>query len=383
VVVRGGLICFLMGSLLLPGQTSASTEIHFKPSYRLAGGELQLHPEPCDASVPYPDTRTGNLLVSLTPRYALAVDLQNIHPTETGETVYEFYSKPNGSSLSGQTCYFRVQSTASGVFLDQLASVSLQIGEGSTYDDLELQLPLFNPSAVILMRARQDVPYSKISLSADSTVLIDLTNLTDLPIVVDQLTTDPPTVPWKDLKASFSSGSTTLRLTRAAVAGGAIQLHLSPNRWQAFSTSVLPLATDKPHQTIHVTVEYFTQGGFSHTQEISIPVRFFPSFWGLALAVLFGAMLGSLIPLLFDSTRRKLGTWLNALAAAGLIAIIAWGMGIVLVSNNSEFRIMGFEIDPLQILPCALVGALVGLSGFRSVEAVKSLITNKDHAAVN
>jgi hypothetical protein len=47
---------------------------------------------------------------------------------------------------------------------------------------------------------------------------------------------------------------------------------------------------------------------------------------------------------------------------------------MVLVQFDSQFRLLGLELDPFQLLPAALIGILMGLLGFKSLEALRKLI---------
>jgi hypothetical protein len=98
-------------------------------------------------------------------------------------------------------------------------------------------------------------------------------------------------------------------------------------------------------------------------------VRFRPSFWNLALAVLIGAFIGSGLGLLL-SKKDPAATleWYKAMLIALGLGIIAEALGMILVNGNSEFRLLGFELDPYQLLPASLIGVLVGLVGFRSAD---------------
>lgn len=364
-------------AIVLPRSTAATPELRFSP-VRVTGGEVEFYPEDCDPSVPFPTVTTDQIFVTDTEHYAVAVDLESIHATETGEAIYEFYVRPKLSGAHSFSCGFRVQSISSGTFLDQQASVRLQVGEPSALENVDLSLPLHNSASVALLDSRQDLPYAKVGLSSESPITVKLVNLTDLPIIVSELSVSPSHGLWKSCSGNFgAAGPTELHIDRSAAVEDAIVLHLQPDRWKAFSASVFPLATSKPHETILVTLGYYTKGGFDRTLQILVPVRFVPSFWSLLLAVIIGASLGSAVPMIFYSGHRDLKRWLKALGAACLVAIIAWLLGLVLVSNNSEFRIMGFELDPLQLVPALLAGALIGLCGFRSADAVQKFI--QDH----
>jgi hypothetical protein len=97
-----------------------------------------------------------------------------------------------------------------------------------------------------------------------------------------------------------------------------------------------------------------------------------PSIWGLFLAVSAGSILGSLVPALIG--KRSFNGWHKAALAALFLAIIVESVALVLVNFDSEFRLLGVNLDPSQLLPASVIGALVGMGGFRSAEDLESLL---------
>jgi len=104
------------------------------------------------------------------------------------------------------------------------------------------------------------------------------------------------------------------------------------------------------------------------TLPVSVSVRFKPSIWGLILAVLLGSLFGSVLYQLYQRISKQDSnvSW-YALYGLGLAAgVIAEFLALVLVMGNSQFRLLGFELDPYQLLPAGLIGALIALVGCRN-----------------
>jgi hypothetical protein len=83
--------------------------------------------------------------------------------------------------------------------------------------------------------------------------------------------------------------------------------------------------------------------------------------------------MGSIIPVLLK--RREWSRWLRAFLLSWLVAIAVEIIAIVLVQYDSQFRLLGIELDPFQLLSAALIGLFMGLMGFRSVDFLKRLFT--------
>jgi len=125
------------------------------------------------------------------------------------------------------------------------------------------------------------------------------------------------------------------------------------------------------HDRITVSLRYRSRGGLERLLTRELPIRFVPSVWSLLGAASGGALLGSLMPIVFGRRRRK--GWLKAAGAAVASGLLLEAVTMILASFDTMVRIVGFQVDPMQILPAFVLGALVGLRGFESMEELKSL----------
>jgi hypothetical protein len=57
-----------------------------------------------------------------------------------------------------------------------------------------------------------------------------------------------------------------------------------------------------------------------------------------------------------------------------LTAFLIWSFAWFLIMHNSELKLLGFTFDPRQLLSAALIGALLGLLGFKSLEILAKII---------
>ncbi|HEV7766326.1 MAG TPA: hypothetical protein VGQ76_15080, partial [Thermoanaerobaculia bacterium] len=104
---------------------------------------------------------------------------------------------------------------------------------------------------------------------------------------------------------------------------------------------------------------------------IAVPVRFVPWPPFLFFVAIVGAFVGTLVPP--AARKRKWKDFWRAVATAVIVTVIVQAFAMVLVANNSEFRLLGFELDPFQMLPATLLGVLIGLGGFKSLEALRKM----------
>jgi hypothetical protein len=211
------------------------------------------------------------------------------------------------------------------------------------------------------------------NLSGTTTLSVSLSNvLKDLQIGLydDPTVSDNHNDYWLETpKASLHLPRSGSKLLNAGqTIDGAVTVQLRSNAWHALGASIFPLAADQPHETMTLYVNYDTPGGIPSTLEIPVAIRFKPSFWSLLLAVLIGAIAGSLLAQLVRKSGAPTMRWYVAFGIALFASAIAEVLGLVLVYGGSEFRLFGLQLDPYQLLPVVAVGALVGLAGFRNAD---------------
>jgi hypothetical protein len=153
-------------------------------------------------------------------------------------------------------------------------------------------------------------------------------------------------------------------------------LKLVPNSGSALLRNLFSHNSQGDPEIVAASLEYRAKVGLQDLETqvlpVEIPVRFVPWPPLLPVALTIGTFLGSLIPL---ATRQRRHTgWLHAFGSSWLMALLAWAIAIFLIQHESEFRLLGFTLDPFQLLPTALIGALLGMLGFKSVEVVKRLV---------
>ncbi|MGI9102221.1 MAG: hypothetical protein ACR2IF_07225 [Terriglobales bacterium] len=396
---RNWLCCALLFPIIasaLCGVAQAQGPIEFKiDDVNFGDGRVHFRAGTCDVQSAPIALDPQQTTEEQTGTYDVSVDLRRTTLASYGYFVYGFYVRRRGELSASHTCLFRVQATPSGTFLDKLADVSFHVGVGTHVEDGTLSIPVHNTSFLKpILQAQPSVSLIRVPLTGESPITLSIANLLpDLPVVVNGVVANPENPGfWQGTPQAVlhfpRPGPATLQPGQKLDAG--IRLTLTPDRWHALGASIFPLAPDKPHETIHLTADFNTPGGIPGALEVAVPVRFTPSFWSLLVAVVIGGLVGSglasLASLLPSHKTAADGAgepanntgaapleWWIAIIIAILAGVVAEGLAIALVYANSQVRLFGFELDPYQLLPAALIGALVGLIGFRNADDLLSL----------
>jgi hypothetical protein len=317
-----------------------------------------------------------------TTSYRVYADESKTKGTGWGYFVHEFYVIPKAAQQNGSSaCVFRVQATPGGAFLDQPADVSFTVVDGAIHEDGVITI-ILHPNSYSKPILEYTIDSAQLSggvqeagLNSETTVYVSVEN--PLSAVQVELTGNvQPTMYNSRYWRSPPSVTGSIQQTEKSLLGPKGKTHLmvalQPDAWHALGSSILPIGPGKSHDTIILSLDYKTPGGAPGTLEIKIPVQFRPSLLGLLLAMFIGTLVGSAlgrcIPVKDPKDRLH---WYQAYAVALLAAIMAEGIGLlVFVGGKSEFKLFEFELDPFQLLPAGIIGALVGLVAFRNARDI-------------
>jgi len=297
-----------------------------------------------------------------------------------GYFVYEFYVQAKSSQQpGGQGCSVRVQGLPSGTFVDQMGDVAFRVDDDGRLEDGTIRIPLYNTVSTKQILDRQVPSLAEVSLSGESSIEIGISNtLPDLQVGLYKdiaVHSERPDL-WQDPPQAVLQlprpGPALLQPGQKLATG--ILLTLNPKPWRALGTSMFPLASEKPHATLTLHLNYDTPGGIPGTLEIPVPIRFRPSFWSLLFAVVVGSLLGAVFARLVSTQATK---WYKAFSVAVIAALLVEVVGMLLVSAKSEFRLFNIDLDPYQLSPALVVGAFVGVYGFRKTDDLLSLLKKK------
>lgn len=326
-----------------------------------------------------------------TPSFKVCLDARGIREGKFGGYFeYPFLVQPLTSSPP-RAARFVFTATSRGAFFDRNAKLAFTVSDGSTVEFGTIFVPVHADKIPRhFLSVRQMSPLQRIKMGAGKTIALDLKNeLPNLRLVVgdhlrvrvgrDELWNDPEV----DLVGNEGSG---VSLQAGQLAEGIVRVRARPASIKALGESIFPYRTPSSdqeldegtssddhrgvHDRVSVEIPYRAEGGGKwHYYTASLPVRFVPSFWSLVASVVMGAMIGSAIATFAHGTRRP--GWLRAFVAACLIAACAEAVALVLFEFDSRLRILGFDLDPYQILMVALLGVAVGLGGRRGADLLR------------
>jgi len=135
-----------------------------------------------------------------------------------------------------------------------------------------------------------------------------------------------------------------------------------PKSMPALMQGALIIKPDVPHDTLLLSVTYHTvPGGSARKQTISVPIRFGPGLFGLALALCGGLALGLTARyLLTGKLGKDTEPALHAILFALVFGLIAESIGFMMTAyGNSKLVLFDLDIDPRQLFPAFILATLV------------------------
>lgn len=372
----------LLGLLLAAVSASASSLELKLEDVRVPGGGFSFEvkdAEPLDALPIRP--RDNHIRSASTPHYSVYLDLNSIEFALRGSYFrYGFYVVPKPGT-PGQPTSFEVVGEPTGPFLAQMVEVEFEIpGEVSEFG--EIKVPIFSlESPSYLAQTLWEEP-EEVELPGAKVIPLQLKNQsTTIPLSIKNIR-QPSLQDFlreSRLRLRDSDQFREIEITPAGALNDQLVLSVVPSP-QAFRKVLFSRSGKPEHASIKAYLDYSPPWGPAQMLEVVVPVRFVPSVSLLFLAVGLGTMLGSFIPVV--AGRRKRSRWLQAFGASLLVAIVVELVAMLLVGKlDSEFRIVGFELDPFELLPAALIGVSMGLLGFRSYDFLRKLLPEPDKQA--
>ncbi len=317
-----------------------------------------------------PPDGTGESRAASTDRYRVWIYPDDIKQARFGYFKYKLYVREKALGATGPITLFTFQGTPVGTFEDQVAIVDFDVAADGVQEQGKIRLPIFGSVAPDALSSTTHPDPIPVYLATEKVIPVPVRNESQgMPVEVRKVSISPgdPGL-WKPaVPATF----TPFVLDPGGSAGENIQIRLLPRTASALASAMVPGGKDKKDDTIKVNVEYATKGRSARELAIVVPVRFVPWPPFLFLVTTAGACIGTLVP--SAARKRKWRDFWHALATAAIVALIVEAIAMLLVANNSEFRLLGFDLDPFQMLPAALIGVLVGLGGFRSLEALRKM----------
>jgi len=278
--------------------------------------------------------------ISSAPRYkafTFEVKVRNSAPSDAAWHVYEVRADPIGK------------------FPDVLANVGFRLRVGKSESAGFIRLPIH--SAVFdadLVRKNVDLEPLQVKVSDPHGPEIVLQNvLENLDIHITKVEVKSGCHDcWDEVIAS------PVDILARPSAKVNLLLNTRPKPLGALLSTAFLLKKETPQDVLFVTLGYnVDQGGMPKEKQINVPIRFTPSIWQLAMAVIVGGIVGAILKCLLNNDAGKI-TW-KLLGQAVLLALVAESLAVMAASFDSKVIILNFDMDPRQAVPALTLAFVI------------------------
>jgi hypothetical protein len=340
--------------------SSTHSAYHFVPN---PIGEIKALPS---NSTDLEEVATASFIVSLDPHATQYYELESAFR-------YSLFVRRRDSP-GGAVTRFAVWAEPTGDFQDQLATTTVTVKSSTLSESTRLRLPIYSSGN------RSDIlapGYSKpesLALSGEQPITLSLTNRLALPITVSVKRSGAQARGNLCSSRLDGKGEDNVRID-ANGRSGELDILLTPRTKEAFVAALYPGEKDAAHDSISVTLRYATlQGQWRELPPFIVPVRFRPSLPLLLLLAAAGGLIGVFLAALLSKT-ASWRNWPRAAIAAVIVAAVAEIIGLLLFAVNTEVRLLGFNVNPQELLPAFLIGFLGGLKGLATADSLTSWYT--------
>jgi hypothetical protein len=368
-------LCFLLVAWAAP---TFAVELELL-RFPVEGGELRFKTSAPRELAELPIDREGaGVQTVVTPHYTVYADLDSIEYAERGGYFrYKMYVEPRPGT-PGPVAGFIVKGIPVGSFPPQMGDVELTL-RGDVTEQGMITLPVFSLDEPKYLKVKEWTEPEEIELPGGGQVFLPLDNLLRLPVKVLEMQQPESGSLWRKAALQQTGGGEfkPFQIGPGAKTRNLLALDLQPGPQAIFKALFSKVRTGE-HDLVQAALVCATpwENLPRQTLIIAVPVRFVPWPPILFLSVAFGTLLGSFIPVLLG--RRDRVHWLRAFLLSLLVAFVFEVVAMVLVQFDSQFRLLGFEMDPFQLLPATLIGMVMGLLGFKSLEALRKIIPLRD-----
>ena len=368
------LFVVIMANLLVSAQISQAPKLNIGAvSINGNAGEVTFRATYSDQSAPSVEAVRKHSYETPDQKYIVVVDPDKIAPVSFGDFTFLTSVKRE----SDETWYsYDVVASPKGSFADVQKEVSFTIGqEGQA--TVNIKLPLHSANYDDALQWIKDDAIAEIGVSASQGPVITLKNsLEGLDIHITKVAVVYEKCPecWQEAQQQSAIDVN---------AGGKVYpvLNIRPKPLSALWSTASTLKPGATQDVLSVVVDYNVDdgGGVKHLP-ITLPIRFSPSFWHLAIVVVAGALLGiGLAAVLARLKQRTKPAGAADTAQAGqsaksrkspwatvgqilmtiFLSVVAVRLLVLLASRDSKLVILGFDLDPRQMIPAFVVAALI------------------------
>lgn len=352
---------FLLFFISLPFRANAETiSITFDPATPVAGTSVSFNSNALGA---VSNDVVSRLLLQTANtqdgRYTIMVDTESYHRDKFRRFSFDCYVKATSEKSSTLVNKFSVWEEPVGKFADLLGPVTAHVSGADGSDVVVIQLPEHSDDSPNVVIAVPDKPYP-VAMGHSSRMDLGLSsNLSNLHLVIDPVisvvATKCPEC-WGPFSAKVLHDHLGVNQPTSLI------IDLQPNTLKAFRRNLIVFDSNASQEELVGTVSSKAdEGGLDVPQDFRVLVRFTPPGGFLFLSVLCGALIGCAIRYLISiQAPPKLSLLEGGITV--LTAVIAWLLVLGLFATKTKATILGYELDPTQVIPAGLL-ALIAAGG--------------------
>jgi hypothetical protein len=288
-------------------------------------------------------------------KYVVTVDMQSFRRDKFHRFSFDCYVKAATDRSAASVHKFTVWENPIGTFSDFIGSVTAHISGASGTDIVVMQLPQHSDDSANATIVVPPNPYP-VPMGHSSRMELGLSNnLSSLHLSIN------PAISVVATKCPECWGSLTAKVLHDHLGRSeptSLIIDLQPNSLEAFKRNLVVFdSTSSQEMLVGTVTSQSDQGGSDVEQSFRIPVRFTPPGRFLILSILCGALIGCAIRYLISiqtPPRLSLPEAVIVAATAGVAWLIAFG----LFATKTKATILGYDLDPTQVVPAGLITLL-------------------------
>jgi hypothetical protein len=360
----------VLASASLWGQTSLEIEKHTIDA--AAGVKFEatrLGPGAWPDTVPLVSCKASQVT------FEICVDLREHSVDPLGASVYQLAVRRQDGT--GGVQLWRVRGMPEGEFQDGVARTVVHLRFEGGEEAAEIEFPIHSrggPESLVVEVLGLQADALPVWVGRTKRVEVRARNLSDLPLEIradEDLQVESDRALWGSVVPGWKGAEGGVIALGAKSQRTVAVIELKSKGWNCLRTSILPASHKDSPVTIGLTIPYMLLGDLRREAERTVPVRFLPSMWSMALALLCGALAASLVPAAKATSGKRLRKWAVGALGAFVPAICLAALGIVLVENKSELKVFDYSLDPYQLLSLFVIGLLSGLAPLKSRQKVE------------
>jgi len=340
-----------------PAQTKAISLI-FDPTTPVTGTSVGL--ESVEATSPPREVVESFQVPTVTTqeggKYILKVDTGSYHRDKFNRFSFDCYVKEGDGSSNSPFHRFIVWEEPIGSFPDLIGPVTVHIDGPNGAGVAKLQLPQHSEDSTNISVAVPANPYP-VPMGHPSRMELGLSNnLSSLHVNLDPNINVVPTVCpscWGPFTAKVIH--TRLGLGQST----SLTIDIQPNSVEAFKRNWLVFDSGTTQELLVGTVNSESdEGGADVAKDFRIPVRYTPPGGFLLLSILCGVLIGCGIRFSMSKVNPPKQSPLEV-GIAALTSLVAWLLLLGLYAIKTKATILGYDLDPTQVIPAGLITLLV------------------------